>query len=557
MNFKVNETEQKLRGGYYTPLPIARFLVDWAFGSGIKRVLEPSCGDGVFLTAILDNIRDNGIRTDFQVDAAELVTEELEKANDKIQFLNKMGVSVNSHNVDFLDWIVRNRGLYWDAIIGNPPYIRYQYFDKIQKERAKLIFGQANIDFTERTNAWVPFVIASIMRLEPGGRLAMVIPAEILYVLHSNGLRRLLEQEMEEILIIHLKEMVFKDVLQGIVLLLAVKRRDRKFMPFYPLNGNNSSLKFKIIEVNGVDELSGLDLKRQIQNTTKTDFKGKWMKGLLSEIELDICNKIENNSSALRFKEIADVDIGIVTGANDFFVVDNKTLSQYRLQCLASPMLAKSDLIKGIVYTEKDHVENVANGKPVFFLDFNKFEIGKNPKEISDYLSIGEQEGLPARYKCRIRNPWYKVPYVWRSEIAMLKRCHAFPRLVINKLGALSTDTAYRIRLKSQYDKRKRDLVFSFINSLTFLYAELGGRHYGGGVLELVPSEIEELYIPLCRSTQEQFDRVDKMIRDKIDIDHLLDYTDHKILTKLNFSEKEIEIIRNTWHRLRNRRHRI
>jgi adenine-specific DNA methylase len=557
MNFKVNESEQKLRGGYYTPLPIARFLVDWAFSPGAKRVLEPSCGDGIFLTAIMDNIRDNGIRTDFQVDAAELVTEELEKANDKIQLLNKVGVSVNGHNVDFLDWIVKNRGLYWDAIVGNPPYIRYQYFDKIQKERAKFIFGQANIEFTERTNAWVPFVIASIIRLEPGGRLAMVIPAEILYVLHSDGVRRLLEQEMEEIFIIHLKEMVFKDVLQGIVLLLAVKRRDRKFMPFYHLNGNNQSLKFKIIEVNGVDELSDLDLESQIQNVIKTDFEGKWMKGLLSETELDVCNKVENNSSVLRFKEIADVNIGIVTGANYFFVVDDKTLNQYRLQCLASPMLAKSNLIKGIVYTEKDHVENVTNGKPVFFLDFNKFEIGKNPKEINDYLMIGEQEGLPARYKCRIRNPWYKVPYVWRSEIAMLKRCHAFPRLVLNKLGALSTDTAYRIRLRSRYNNRERDLVFSFINSLTFLYAELEGRHYGGGVLELVPSEIEKLHIPLCKCTQEQFDRVDKMIREKADIDQLLDYTDYKILPKLDFSEKEIKIIRNAWHRLRERRHRI
>jgi hypothetical protein len=33
------------------------------------------------------------------------------------------------------------------------------------------------------------------------------------------------------------------------------------------------------------------------------------------------------------------------------------------------------------------------------------------------------------------------------------------------------------------------------VNSLTALTAELEGRHYGGGVLELVPSEIEKLAV--------------------------------------------------------------
>ena len=55
MNFMVNETEQKLRGGYYTPLDIATFLARWVQQSGAKIVLEPSCGDGVFLKAF-DNV---------------------------------------------------------------------------------------------------------------------------------------------------------------------------------------------------------------------------------------------------------------------------------------------------------------------------------------------------------------------------------------------------------------------------------------------------------------------------------------------------------------------
>lgn len=42
----------KLRGGYYTPESIADFIVLWALRDVNDTVLEPSCGDGSFLTSI-------------------------------------------------------------------------------------------------------------------------------------------------------------------------------------------------------------------------------------------------------------------------------------------------------------------------------------------------------------------------------------------------------------------------------------------------------------------------------------------------------------------------
>ncbi len=41
----------KLRGGYYTPKPIADFICRWAIRSATETVLEPSCGDGNFIEA--------------------------------------------------------------------------------------------------------------------------------------------------------------------------------------------------------------------------------------------------------------------------------------------------------------------------------------------------------------------------------------------------------------------------------------------------------------------------------------------------------------------------
>ena len=42
----------KLRGGYYTPADLTEWMAAWCIRSADDRVLEPSCGDGAFLTAV-------------------------------------------------------------------------------------------------------------------------------------------------------------------------------------------------------------------------------------------------------------------------------------------------------------------------------------------------------------------------------------------------------------------------------------------------------------------------------------------------------------------------
>jgi hypothetical protein len=90
------------------------------------------------------------------------------------------------------------------------------------------------------------------------------------------------------------------------------------------------------------------------------------------------------------------------------------------------------------------------------------------------------------------------------------------------------------------------------------LYAELLGRHYGGGVLELVPSEIEKLQIPLVSISDEQFSKADQMIRAEVNLDTLLEYTNTIILENgIGLSKKQIETIRSAHKRLMLRRLRV
>src|SRR5260370_40261862 len=100
---------------------------------------------------------------------------------------------------------------------------------------------------------------------------------------------------------------------------------------------------------------------------------------------------------------------------------------------------------------------------------------------------------LHTGYKCRVRLPWYTVPSVYAHELGMLKRAHNSPRLILNKICAYTTDTAYRIRvLRTLFSGVSPEkLVGCFINPLTALSAEVEGRHYGGCVLGPIPYGID------------------------------------------------------------------
>ncbi|MCL4871475.1 MAG: N-6 DNA methylase [Anaerolineae bacterium] len=567
MNFKSQESTQKLRGGYYTPSPIADFLSRWALERRPQSILEPSCGDGRFLKALANQVNaGHGLAPAF-VDAVELLPQEANRANDSGEALRCLNAEVVVVNDDFFNWIESVNGNRWDAIVGNPPYIRYQYFETTQRDKARQIFDRANVPFSKRTNAWVPFVIASVMHLAPDGRLAMVIPAEILHVQHAQGLRLLLEQEMASVTLIHFREIVFPDTLQGVVLLLAEKRATRSFQPLNRTAPGQPSLfsflpqpraDLQIVDLDSLDDLQRLELSNLPRHAASPDWQGNWMLALLHDDELQLLARLQENERVNSFDTIADAQIGIVTGANDFFTVNDDVLHRYQLKAIAAPMLSKSDLIQGIRYTETDHETNRLAGKSVHFLQFSAVPMDDLPSRMADYIRFGELQKLHTRYKCRIRDPWYVVPYVWLAEIGLLKRCHHFPRLVLNELGAYSTDTAYRVRMKPAYKERAKDFVFSFLNSLTFLYAELLGRHYGGGVLELVPSEIKNLPIPLISASDEQFMQIDAMIREGVNLETLLDQTDKIILKDgIGLSDAEIEQLRTAHQRLMYRRLRV
>lgn len=541
MNFKLDETPIKLRGGYYTDPDIAAFLLKWVLNIHPKSILEPSCGDGVFLRG-LSALNTNGLKS---VKAFEIEPAEALKAKNSSSGFKKVDVEIERR--DFLGWALTKllNPPQFDAVVGNPPFIRYQYLDSSLQNISEQIFKVFHLPFTKHTNAWVPFIISSLALLRHGGRLAMVVPSELLHVLHAESLRTYLTQTCSRVLIFDPQEIWFENTLQGAILLMAEKKSE----PDEHFKG------VSIIATRSRDFLSE-DPEEYFEKAKYTNgetVKGKWMLALLTSAERDVLKKARANSGVYLFDDIADVAVGIVTGANKFFLVPDEIISQYSLQKWAYPMFGKSEHVPGVIFDESSIERNRKLGLPTNFIWFSDEKLSDLPDSVKDYIHLGERQDLHKRYKCRIREPWYSVPSVYATSLGMLKRSHDFPRLVFNKAQAYTTDTTYRVNHKKF---NEATLVGSFINSITALSAEVEGRHYGGGVLELVPSEIRKLLIPIVQFDQKELYKLNSLIQEGIQSEELISQRDEKVLLPLGFSKKETTMLLDAWSRLRLRRQR-
>jgi adenine-specific DNA-methyltransferase len=538
MNFIVNETAEKLRGGYYTPAILAEFIIKYAIKNKNGLILEPSCGDGTFLKAINYVYPQNNLN----ITGIEIDKNEAKRAKQQLHSFKMDGKIMSD---DFLNWYINNNSLKdsFDAVIGNPPFIRYQYLPSFMQDNAEKIFDQLNLKFTKHTNAWITFVITSIDLLKPEGRIGMVIPSEIFNVIHAQSLREYLGETCSEITIIDPEDIWFESTLQGAVILFAQKKK----------NPNNITNGLGVIRVKGFDfcKKNPDSLLKKISRINGRTIAGKWTNAFLSKNEYSLYIKLKDDINIKYFSDVAEADVGIVTGANDYFLVNQETVEKYELQEFSYPMFGRSEHCPGILYSKAVHQDNLKKGLPTSFLWFNS-EYNNLTKKQREYIKMGESQNLHSRYKCRIRSPWYKVPSVYSTKIGMLKRSHDLPRLIFNEIGALTTDTAYRI--KCDYLNNEL-LVYCFMNSLTALSAELEGRSYGGGVLELVPSEINQLLIPIAEIKKPDIKKLDQIVRSK-NPETYLPLLDNIILGGIGISERDQKILFNAWLKLKNRRQR-
>jgi adenine-specific DNA-methyltransferase len=539
----------KLRGGYYTQLALAEWMTSWAIQAKGDSVLEPSCGDGTFLLAAVQRLLQleaskEGVAK--SLTGVEIVPVEATAARNRIR--EEVGGHADSIVIesDFFEWWKQpNRRLY-DSVIGNPPFIRYQTFPEPYRSRAMAIMVELGMKPNKLTNIWVPFVVASAASLKPGGRMALVIPAELLQVTYASQLRSFLMDRFDRIDIVACNELFFDNAQQEVVLLLAqgaIAEPSAK-----------NECRVSMTEANSVKDIisraPAVVLASAEPKTIRHDSE-KWLKYFLTNKEISLMRALRDSGAVSSLSLHASVDVGVVTGKNEFFVLNSDQVKEYGLEGYTVPIISKTAQMRGAVMTKTEWQElSDAGADRVHLLYLAALNGKKLPKKLATYIANGEEAKFHLGYKCSIRKPWYVVPSVWIPDGLLFRQIYDFPRIVQNLAGATTTDTVHRLRTSVA----SNILIPQFYSHLTGASAEIEGRSYGGGVLELEPTEAERLLVPTVLQKALPIEEIDRLVRAG-KLNEVLNQNDRLILIDgIGLSNSDCTALREIWEKMRDRR---
>lgn len=529
-----------MRGGYYTPVSVAKWLAKWAIRSGSDRILEPSCGNGVFLISamsVLGSFRNGNP----EIVGVELIPDEAEKAMEEMADFPSVGVICD----DFFSWLRCTHTAKFDVVIGNPPFIRYQHFPEPSRSLAMEFMEAQGLHPNRLTNIWVPFVVTGTAMLREGGRLAMVLPAELLQVTYAAQLRQYLADSFESIAIFACNEMLFENAEQEVVLVLAEGRLAEQ--------DSKNVCDISLVGVSSLEELSQAEPRTERKKCNKKYVKHdteKWLKYFLDKREIDLMRTLRQGEVACTLSDHASIDVGVVTGKNAFFVVSQEEVKKYGLEEYVTPLVGRTQQLAGTVLRKREHQEFRRSGKRVYLLDLSTHNSKDFSKGLRDFIEYGKSQGFDKGYKCRIRKSWYNVPSGWKPDCFFFRQIYDFPRVVLNKAGATSTDTIHRMECKSSASRVAANLY----THLTAASAEIEGRSYGGGVLELEPTEAERLLVPKKLNGAMTITESDKLVR-KGRLGEVLEYNDRTVLRgSLGLSKKDCKTLKQIWSKMRDRR---
>lgn len=527
--------DRKARGAFFTPAPIAEFMVHWAVRSSRDRIMDPSCGDAAFLLPATHRLaelsttemRSNagasvgaptvaaaGVAAEASPGIVPIVPSEAtvlpallgaSSASRTEHIPHVHGVDIHEPTAmaareaiaaaggtahvtvdDFFNVAPSPR---FDAIVGNPPYIRYQGFTGIARTRAREAALRAGVSLTALASSWAAFVIHASQFLVPGGRLAFVLPAELLSVNYAGPVRRFLFEHFGNVELIMFEHQVFPDAEADVVLLMASN-----------YGGRTTSA-----VIRQVPDETHLDDDVAPLHWAPSDPTEKWT-GLFMEPEAQsTLSMLVDRGLFVPLSQWGDTKLGAVTGGNQYFALSPARVKELGLtrRDLVRVSPPGSSHLRGLELSSSSLGALSRAGKSTWLF---------SPKEplsraAIEYVEAGQRAGINQAYKCRVRSPWYKVPLLTVPDLFLTCMNADTPRLTTNSARAHHLNSIHGVYLRDSIAGLGRELLpLASLNSATLLHAEVTGRSYGGGILKLEPREASVWMMPSAALVAEKAD---------------------------------------------------
>lgn len=467
---------RKARGAFFTPDAMARFLVTWGVHRGDESILEPSCGDAVFLreaglhlAALRGQVPGRG-----QLVGVDLHEESVRLGEDA---LAEVGLSASLSAGDFFDY--RHEPV--DVVLGNPPYVRYQDFsgpDRLAAIKAAMASG---VRLSALASSWAHFTVHAASFLRPGGRMGLVLPAELLSANYAAPVRQFLLDRFTDVSLVLFTERVFPGVQEEVVLLMASG---------YDPTGIGAD-HFEIRQVDTLADLNTL-ASLDIPRWTPPQRSSKWTAAIGQS---EAYSRLVTGETVTELGQWGRIALGAVTGRNTYFALTDTVRREWKIPVRELTRLSTpgSTHLRALTLTEGD-VTTLANAGKATWL----FTPGEKPSAAARrYIKHGETGEVDKAYKCRIRTPWWRVP-VQRPADALITCMNADTAAICaNPTGVVHLNSVHGLYLDDDHqDIPVEALALAACSTITRLGAEMVGRSYGGGLLKLEPREAAVLPVP-------------------------------------------------------------
>lgn len=384
----------------------------------------------------------------------------------------------------------------FDTVVGNPPYVRHHALSRDQVDVAQAALSQQGYQLPRTASYWSYFVLHSLSFLKQDGRLAMVLPMAFLSADYAKPVQEAIRDGFATSTIIILSERQFVHADERSLILLADgwqrAHRCSSFMEIDTPAALSQAFDRQNQKARGVLLNESWDI---------------WREQLLSADTRDLLCNLRTRSDVYTLDELAAITIGIVTGANDFFLL--KPSQAVRLGITARYLrycLSNASQLRSLANSGHEIKAISAADERCLLLVVPE---GRLPGAVKNYVQGDLGRTVQSHQKCRAREQWYRITDEAVPDAIVTPINGAFPKLVLNSAASLCTNSLYRVFWQREVSRREQKAVaLAFASSLGGLSTELSGRVYGGGALKLEPSDLERVILPIPSGTTDRIDDV-------------------------------------------------
>jgi len=462
--------ETKQLGQVATPEPVAALMAKWVMSAKPRTVLDPAAGLGGLLAACRQ------LDGRVQLVGVERDVETLRHAK---------AAAPRGAKLILADYLKADAGLF-DGIIANPPYVKAHRLDYSEQDW-RYFEERLGTPLDRLTNLYALFLLKIWEDLAPGGRAAVILPAEFLNANFGEEIKERLVRVMRPpgLVVFAPSLNLFADALTTSAIVFLDKARSAEAPAWAKrVESVEEAEEFVCKLCAGSVGRAGhccLDL-------TVLKPRDKWLNLLFNE-------KAQTDAAPFpkRIGDYFDCRRGIATGANDYFCLSRAELREHHLtEAHVEPCITKAAHADGLVFTRHKFDALVANDRRCFLLNPSR-----NGQDLLRYLKLGEERGIPQRHLPSHRPVWYlpenrAVADIWAAVFS-----RELVKFILNASGAKNLTCFHGLYAKAGCESLPPVMTL-FLNSSGGRWAfSQVNRFYGDGLNKLEPKDVEDMPCPV------------------------------------------------------------